>query len=282
MAEVAGLVIGAISLASLFDSVINNLDRVQVGREFNETHQRYVLQLEVLKLRLHRWRDAVSKLLDVDDPAVGQANGHLVKRHLSDIQSLFEKEEKLSKPYRVDASDAEEEIEEESKKQWLVKSVQSLSRKHRADTPSVRSKVRWAIRGKKEFEELVANASVQVSNLEQIIPTHEMERRLNQMRSEDANAIGKQREANIKDINLLQEIASVVDQKFADVVKVKAVNEWVGNIAEDEAKLHQGDLVSNDYQGTAIAPGGLWKENVARGNSQVTQGTSYGFNPFAR
>ncbi|KAK7177666.1 small s protein [Paraphaeosphaeria sporulosa] len=278
MAEVAGLVIGAISLASLFDSVINNFDRVQVGKEFDETHQRYILQLEVLKLRLHRWRDAVSKLLVVGDPAVKQANGDLVKRHLSDIQGLFEKEEELSKPYKVDTNDAEEE---ESKKHWLVKSLQVLSRKHRVDNLSVRSKVRWAIRGKNEFERLVTNISVQVSNLEQIIPTHEMEHRLNQMRSEDANEIGKQREANVKDVSLLQEIALMVDQKFADAVKVKAINEWVGNIAEDEAKLHQGDMVSNDYHGTAIAPGGRWESNVARGKSKVTQGTSYGFNPFA-
>lgn len=279
MAEVAGLVIGAISLASLFDSVVNNFDRVQVGREFNETRQRYLLQLEVLKLRLHRWRDAVSKLLEVGDPAVKQADGNLVKRHLSDIQSLFKKEEELSKPYKVTTNKAEDE---ESKKDWLVKSLQCLSRKHCADAPSVRSQVRWAIRGKKEFEGLVADVSVQVSNLEQIIPTHEMERRLNQMRSEDANEIGKQHEANVKDVNLLQEIALVVDQKFADVVKVKAINEWVGNIAEDEAMLHQGDLVSNDYHGTAIAPGGRWEGNVAKGKSRVTQGTSYGFNPFAQ
>jgi hypothetical protein len=52
-------------------------------------------------------------------------------------------------------------------------------------------------------------------------------------------------------------ISLVVDQKFADVVKVKAVNEFVGNIAEGLARLHQRDLVSNDYHGTAITPGGL-------------------------
>jgi hypothetical protein len=278
MAEAAGLVIGVISLASLFDSVINNFDRIQAGREFNETYQRYLLQLEVLRLRLYRWRDAVSKLIEVDDPVVKQANGNLVERYLSDIQSLFGKEEKLSKPYIVDTSEAEEE---EIKKHWLVKSLQGLSRKHHADSPSVRSKVRWAIRGKNEFERLVMDISAQVSNLEHVISTQDIERRLNQMRSDDANEIGKQLEANMKDINLLQEIALVVDQKFADMVKVKAANEWIGNIAEDEATLHQGDMVSNDYHGPAIAPGGLWKENVARGKSRVTQGTSYGFNPFA-
>ncbi|KAF1959411.1 hypothetical protein CC80DRAFT_490338 [Byssothecium circinans] len=279
MAEVAGLVIGAISLSALFDSVLNNFDRVQVGREFDKTHQRYVLQLEVLKLRLHRWHDAVNNLIQVGDRAVKEANGSLVKRHLSDIQSLFEKEEELSKPYEVDTSDAEEE----SKKHWLVKSLQCLSRKHHTSTSSIRNKVRWAIRGKKEFEALVENASVQVSNLERIIPTPEMEHRLNQMRAEDANEIGKQPEANVKDINLLQEIALVVDQKFADMVKVRAVNEWVGNIAEDGGDLYQGEFFSLGYYGTVNTLGGRWERNVVKGEkSRLTQGPSYGFNPFTR
>ncbi|VBB77138.1 Putative heterokaryon incompatibility protein [Podospora comata] len=277
MAEVAGLVIGAISLASLFDSVVNNFDRVQVGREFGETYRRYLLQLEVLRLRLHRWRDAVSRLIELNDPAVKQANGVLVQRHLSDIQSLFEKEEKLSKPYyKVEVED-----EAEGEEDWMVRTLRGLSRKHRANTPSVQCKVRWAIRGRNEFDRLVTNISVQVSNLEEIIPTHDMERRLSQMRSEDANEVGKQREANAIDIDILREIALIVDGKLSDMVKVKARNEWVGNTAEDESKLHQGDMVSNDYHGNAIAPGGLWKDNVAKGKSKVTQGTSYGFNPFA-
>lgn len=280
MAEGAGLVIGAVSLASLFDSVINNFDRVQVAREFDETYRRYLLQLEVLRLRLHRWHSAVNKLAEVDKAAVEQANGDLAKRHLSDIQSLFDKERKLSKSYQADKSGEEEATRE---KDWLVKSLRGLSRKHKGSTTlvSFKGRARWGIRGKNEFERLVADISTQVSNLEQTITPYEMEHRLNQMRSEDANEIGKQREANIKDIHLLQEIALFVDQKFADVVKVKAVNEWVGNIAEDQAQLHQGDMVSNDYHGTPIASGGLWKDNVAKGNSRVTQGTSYGFNPFS-
>jgi hypothetical protein len=120
-----------------------------------------------------------------------------------------------------------------------------------------------------------------VSNLERIISTPDMEYRLNQMRAEDANEIGKQPEANVKDINLLQEIALVVDQKFADMIKMKASNEWVGNVVEVSGKLHQGDAVSNDYHGVAIAASGLWKENVVKAEGQLTQGNLYGFNPLA-
>lgn len=56
--------------------------------------------------------------------------------------------------------------------------------------------------------------------------------------------------------------------------------EW--NIFEDEAKLHQGDVLSNDYHRTGIAPGGRWKDNVARVDGIVTLGTSYQFNTFAQ
>lgn len=56
------------------------------------------------------------------------------------------------------------------------------------------------------------------------------------------------------------------------------MNQWVGNIAEDQAKLHQGDMASNDYRGATIVSVGLWRD-VAKGNSRGTQGTSYGFDP---
>lgn len=279
MAEVAGLVIGAVSLASLFDTVLNNFDRIQVGREFGETYHRCLLQLEVLRLRLHRWRDAVNQLIEVDDMFLRQANGNLVQEHLNDIDNLFEKEEGLSKPYEV----AIGETEDGRPRHWLVKSLRSLSLKHRANTPSsVRSQVRWAIRGKNEFDRLVTSISIHVSNLEHIIPTQELERRLNTMRSEDAGEIGRQREANIKDVDLLQEIAMLLDQKFADVVKMKAANEWIGNIAEENAMVHMGDLMASDYSGGAIALPGRWETNRSTGTSQVTMGTAYGFNPFAR
>lgn len=98
---------------------------------------------------------------------------------------------------------------------------------------------------------------------------------------EDADDIGTQPEANKKDIQFLQETAMPVDQKFADLIKVRMGHEYDRNIAEEQALLHQGDMVSSEYRGRFLAGGNSYKENVAKGSARVTQGTSYGYNPFA-
>jgi hypothetical protein len=56
------IIIGAVSLVTLFDSVVNCYEQVQVGKEFKESYERYLLQLKVSKLRLSQRPHAVAKL----------------------------------------------------------------------------------------------------------------------------------------------------------------------------------------------------------------------------
>ncbi len=44
--------------------------------------------------------------------------------------------------------------------------------------------------------------------------------------------------------------------------------------------MHQGDVVASTYQGPQLLSDGHWKDNVATGESQVTQGNVYGVDLF--
>lgn len=55
MAEVAGLVIGGISLAAIFDQCITIIKYVDSGKDCNEDYQDAALMLTLLGGRLNRW-----------------------------------------------------------------------------------------------------------------------------------------------------------------------------------------------------------------------------------
>ncbi|KAM7184270.1 putative heterokaryon incompatibility protein [Rhypophila sp. PSN 637] len=257
--QLRGLVIGAISLAGLFDSVITDLDRIRIGRNLGESYESYVLRLEVLKLRLHRWRDAVSKLIEEGgqgSTAVKQADGALAHQHLKLIEHLLQNEEALSEKFSSDSDNDSAP----SKRDWLVRSIRCLSHRHRLS---------WAISGDKRFQDL------------HIVSTKKMEQELDKMRAEDVKEVSIQPEANRKDTDFLKEVSLLIDHKFAELVKEKPKNEWVGNTFEHQVKVIQGDVVSSDYSGSAISHSGLWKGNSAQNSVQIIQGTVYGYNPFS-
>ncbi|KAM7198703.1 putative heterokaryon incompatibility protein [Naviculisporaceae sp. PSN 640] len=300
--ELAGLVVGSVTLTALFDSVITNVERIRIGRDFDQSHESYILQVEVLKLRLHRWRDAVRTLTEAGGPgltAVRQANGELAKRHLELIQQLLDKEETLADSYHksrnsLPTETAQEDPAQSHEDRWLVRTIRFVIRRHRRNgvitirqdfgTPRLRTRASWAISGEGRFRDLVSQISTHVTDLEHIISTDEMAEELRKMRSEDARELAMQPESNKTDLDLLKKITLAIDQKFAELVPDpdRPAREWVGNIAEDQARIMQGDVVSNEYRGTTfVSLSGSWRENVARGDSKITQGTVYGYNPFA-
>lgn len=295
--EAAGLVIGVVTLASVFESVISGLDRLQTGRDVDNSLERYLLQLEVLKLRLHRWHDAVGRLKERGDQgsaSVKEADGQLAETHLKVIDQLLQKESKLSMKYGKQELPGQEEEEEISpgeeqvspRKSWMIKSLRRVSQRHTRtiNTPppsSLRRQISWAFRGEQNFKDLVTNISTHIDNLEHIIPTDDMRKELTQMRLEDVNELATQPEANHQDADRLTEVVLVLDPPFAELMNARPVNEWVGNVAEDNARVVQGDLVASGYKGEEVATACSWRGNVARGNSRVIMGSVYGFNPFS-
>jgi hypothetical protein len=73
MAE-AGLVIGAVSFAGLFTNCVDCFEYVQLGRSFGRDYQRALLRLDIVKLRLSRWTDAVNESQNRYEVSVGSAN----------------------------------------------------------------------------------------------------------------------------------------------------------------------------------------------------------------
>ncbi|MCJ1276569.1 hypothetical protein MMC21_004375 [Puttea exsequens] len=59
MAEAAGLAVGVIALAGLFNNAVQCFESVQLGREFGKSYQTSQLKLDNARLRLSRWGSSV-------------------------------------------------------------------------------------------------------------------------------------------------------------------------------------------------------------------------------
>ncbi|KAK4215151.1 putative heterokaryon incompatibility protein [Rhypophila decipiens] len=305
--EVAGLVIGTISLATLFESVITSLERIHIGKNFGENYESYALQLEVLKLRLNRWRDAVNKLIEEGgqgSTAVKQANGELAKRHLKLIDDLLQKEQRLSKRYikprlsrDIDTADDGASLHDQH---WLLRTIRLISQRHQrskanttsttamsSSTPSsgrkgkdpISKQVSWAMSGEDRFKDLTTRISTHMTDLEQIVPTDEMQGQLVRLKEEDAMEVCTQAEADSKGVEILTLTSQAADPRFAELLKEKTKNTWINNSFTGSAKVNQGDIIAPDYRGPVIPAENKWEKNTAGGNAQLTQGTVYGHNP---
>lgn len=73
MAETAGLVVGVVALASLFNTTVECFEFVQLGRSFGKDFQTSQLKLDSARLRLSRWGKSLDLVEDVRDVASLQA-----------------------------------------------------------------------------------------------------------------------------------------------------------------------------------------------------------------
>ena len=53
--ETAGLVIGSLSLASLFETCMKCFDYIDTGKQYGEDYQRFAMSLRSIELHMSRW-----------------------------------------------------------------------------------------------------------------------------------------------------------------------------------------------------------------------------------
>lgn len=103
MAEVFGIFVGAVNIATTFSAVIEVFDYVQLGRRFGRDYQTSQLKLTLLRLRLSRWGEAVDVYNDpqLGDPSATPAKIKAAKNTLMHILMLFEDSCRISKKFGV-------------------------------------------------------------------------------------------------------------------------------------------------------------------------------------
>lgn len=95
MAESAGLVLGAVALASMFSTCVELADYVNLGKTFPADHMRACARLDLLRTRLWEWGDSLD-LLSPDHGLLGlgpewvDEDRQVIGRSLRGIQDILE------------------------------------------------------------------------------------------------------------------------------------------------------------------------------------------------
>jgi hypothetical protein len=276
MAETAGLVIGAVSLTTIFTSCVDCFEYIQLGRNFGKDYQRSLLKLDIAKLRLSRWADAVNESHNqYQVPVRTTGDAQKVQALLGEVVDCFADAERVSQRFETKGNkatelqvyDANTELEPNIRRMHDKMRDLALRRQRRS---SFRQKTAWALYEKKSFDRLISDVVELIEGLTQLFPA--TQQRQSELVVEEVREIQSQPafaevETAAEGIDTL--LASSIQQALA----AEGSHNFTGNTVTGEADAQYGDRYARGAQHTG--PGHSYDSNMASRKAKVQYGNRY-------
>jgi len=185
MAEIAGVVLTGVGLASLFNNAIDWFEYIYIGKNFGPRFRASLLRLDNARLRLSRWGDAVGLSGGVDDATISNSSNwtetekHQAEQTLRVILEHFDAAKKISVNFRHSKTQEDPSVRENDVKtdldpmgQFLHDKMRNLSIR-RQNRTSLFKKARFAIYDEKHLAELINKISSLTDELIKLFPPKE-------------------------------------------------------------------------------------------------------------
>jgi hypothetical protein len=245
----AGVIIGSLALASLFNTCIECFEYVQLGKRFGSDYETYLLKLDIVRLRLSRWGEAVN--ITGDRPAskslshVSGQDAETAKNLLGKFANAFQEVEALSNKFRLKSKPEDLLVDNkvgDLTTQVLHEKMRDLARRRQKRTDFAK-KTAWALYEHKHFEKLLNDVTIFVDGLLELFPVASAAQ--TQLRALEISEI--LRKAGEKGIRKLQGKAIYIDDLFEVDVdqadKRSGGHSFENMSARDEAMMRIGDEV---------------------------------------
>lgn len=222
MADPAGLTVGVVALAGLFNNAVQCFEYVQLGRGFGKDFQTSQLKLDNARLRLSRWGSSLGLGNNNQDvQALGERfNPDTVKQAqalLGQILELFDNAESVSDKYRNRAQPNDDRLAICNPQTDLDPDAIDLHQKmrqlaiERQSQSSLKQKIKWALYEDKSFRRLIEDISELTQHLVELFPaTKEVQQRLC---DQEVSSIGEN-----KVLSILKDIAAEQDKLLEDAI----------------------------------------------------------------
>ena len=223
MAETAGLVVGVVALASLFNNTVECFEFVQLGRTFGKSFQTSQLQLDSARLRLSRWGKSLCLDNDVRDTMSlqGRFGSETNVKHaealLGQIVELFADAEGVSNSYRNRTEPQDNSLAVYDPQTDLDPAMAKLHEKmrqlaiERQNRSGVRQKAKWALYQEKHFRRLIEDITELVDSLVELFPAMQQSQR--ELCDKEVSAIG-----DGESMSILKEIAAAQDKLLEQAI----------------------------------------------------------------
>lgn len=274
MVDLAGVIIGGISLAALFTTCVDCFNYVQLGRKFGSDYEKSQLKLDLVKLRLSRW--GVSVRIN-GDPAerphevavASLEDQETAKRLLGHICMLFEDAKNKSARFQQFARPDEQELfapQEGATLQGFHEAVRTLANRRQKGTKWAK-KAAWAPYERKQFIELITDITTLVNDLIELFPAAQA----SQTQICEVEVAEISASADEQNMLMLKDTASEVDALMQNVV-TQAIERASGNTYEglqmgEQSKLMVGNLYTDGARPAQVPPPGHSYKNIASSGS---------------
>jgi hypothetical protein len=217
MAEAAGLAVGVIALASLFNSTVECFEFVQLGRAFGKNYQTSQLKLDNARLRLSRWGKSLGLDDDLRDTVSleGRFGSEAAIKHadslLGQVLDLFAEAEGVSNKYKSRTKPGDGSLVLCNPQTDLDPAMAQLHHKmrqlaiERQNRSGLRQKAKWALYQEKQFGRLIEDITELVDSLVDLFPASQQPQR--ELCDVEVSAVG-----GMEGISMLKEIAAAQDK----------------------------------------------------------------------
>lgn len=178
MAEPAGLVLGAVGLVAMFNTLTDAFPTTTTTTfQPDRDYQILSLKLGLLQLRLARWRESVQL---VDDP--GSVSNALVVDHQTALAAAkilermvrnFHQTRNLTARYEPAPSGPDLYSDSRDPVQSMTEEVEALAMKRLKASRSLKNKMHWRLYDSKKMERLIEEQAELTDRLMQLIPSHQ-------------------------------------------------------------------------------------------------------------
>ncbi|EUC40025.1 hypothetical protein COCMIDRAFT_10014 [Bipolaris oryzae ATCC 44560] len=240
MTAVFQLRVGTVDLIDKFNAIIYAFENTKPGKTIEET-----LQLEILKLRLCRWCDAIVQLAVTTNETPEGADTVIFGSYLDFIHTLAQGTETSPSTALMNASGDRDPADF-----WLIQTLQDVAEAHRGlsrQPSSTPGRSKGAIP-----KPVLMMAKVQVDQLEVI----GLQAKLSQLRLADAEAFKTHRQVCEQDIGLLKRCAMAVDPEFGKMLRLGG-DSYANIEVRDKAIGHYGHNIRSGERVESVAYSGI-------------------------
>lgn len=281
MAETAGLVIGAVSLASLFTDCVDCFNYIRIGQTLEDDFPIYQTELDVLQLRFSRWAQAVTEI-STKRSVITDDVAPLVENNLKQIAKLFQRAREDAEDYAdiPDSSQARLDMRQTPGLAKLRSKLKTIidRRQRTTKTVGVGERAQCALYKREEFVTLIVNLRTKVDDLETLTSVAELKPMLLQMQIEDAEDVQSK---DAKEMKLVEDSPRDVDPAFGLVVEQARLGHSFSNTEiGDCSAVQMGDSVTAEYSGPLSKAYHTYAATRIGKNAQVSMGNMHGRTVF--
>jgi hypothetical protein len=293
MAEVFGVIAGALSVVGLFKNCVEYFEYIRLGQSFGDDYERYQLRLDIAKLRLERWGTAIG--INEDPrfrslrPARTDKEVRLIRSLLRELKHVFEDIQNSEQRYQIKGSE----------NQGLPRDLNTGDGIRKLRRPGhlrqwqsgFFKKTAWALYDKKRFEDMLTDMNRLLDDMETLLtqPVTGQELVLRQSGGTlEKSSISEPKGLDATDGTTAKPSTSELKKEHSAPGSVEqkgcgieVTNDVEGMQVGEEAKAHLGNIVvAKEQITTQIRTVNKARNAVITGKARIMMGNVYGGKSF--